>query len=331
MQVDGDISASDAVYDQSRRDARRHRHGARDLRSGAAARSPRATAARASSTPGASACRPSSNAAFEHRRPDRRLRLQPARRLGHQHHRHRRRRPLARSGLHAGHRHPVHAHQQRHRPEPHRRLRRPGQNQTFTQGNVTFQISYTGGTDGNGRRPDRHRRHLHLERPRRRQGDWSTADNWVGDAVPTPGARLIFPSGAQRDLERQRPLGRLQRLRDRLPGLRLLDLRQRHRPVATGSSPPTRPARSLRARTPSSSSPRPRSRSPAARSSWKGPSPSRCTSPAPCTPPGPAPSPSAAPATTPSPTSRPTAPTWSWIRAAATPSGSRATSPTAPP
>ena len=70
------------------------------------------------------------------------------------------------------------------------------QGATITDGNATFTISYTGGvgndvvlttTDvtytwsGNGG-----------------DNNWSTAANWVGDAVPTPGARLIFPSGAAR-------------------------------------------------------------------------------------------------------------------------------------
>ena len=70
------------------------------------------------------------------------------------------------------------------------------QGATITDGNVTFTISYTGGNGNDvvltttdvtytwsGLGGD---------------SNWSTPANWVGDAVPTPGADLIFPTGAVR-------------------------------------------------------------------------------------------------------------------------------------
>ena len=94
----------------------------------------------------------------------------------------------------------------------------------YTDGNVTYVVSYTGGEDGHdvvltvtdvtytwsGGDVD--------------SSNWSLGDNWVGDVAPTPGARLIFPSDASARQPRQ-PRGRVQRLRDRLRRLRLRDHR----------------------------------------------------------------------------------------------------------
>ncbi len=66
---------------------------------------------------------------------------------------------------------------------------------TFTVGNATMSISYTGGTNSNdvvltvvdvtytwdGGGGD---------------NNWTTAQNWVSDLVPTPGSNLVFPAGA---------------------------------------------------------------------------------------------------------------------------------------
>ena len=62
------------------------------------------------------------------------------------------------------------------------------------------------------RRPHHHRRHLHLERPAAATTTGPTGANWVGDVVPTPAPRLVFPSGAARHHRPRRPRRRVRRL-----------------------------------------------------------------------------------------------------------------------
>jgi autotransporter-associated beta strand protein len=69
---------------------------------------------------------------------------------------------------------------------------------TFTVGSVTFTITYAGGSDENDVVLTATDVTYTWDGGSSTTSNWSDAVNWVGDVVPTEGARLIFPDGAAR-------------------------------------------------------------------------------------------------------------------------------------